>query len=134
MPQLLQIPMHGIPSKIKPRLDHAQDWNYPGSLIPGMNFMRCSKIIKNSQDSKSPVITAGKKHCTKGHFFFRIFALQQRWITKCWCCRGCLARPLRLDSDIRLGRRSYFEWAAQAPQRGAGPAPDRGATSHFVTI
>jgi len=61
-------------------------------------------------------------------------AQRGRGLTKCWCCRGCLSRPLLLDSDILLGRRSYFEWAAQAPQRAAGPAPDHGATSYFATI
>ena len=42
--------------------------------------------------------------------------------------------PATLDSGIILERRSYFEWAFQAPQRGAGPAPDRGAISYYATI
>ena len=57
-----------------------------------------------------------------------------RGLTKCWCSRGCLSRPLRLDSDTQSERTSLYEWAPGALQRGAGPAPDRGATSYFATI
>ena len=61
-------------------------------------------------------------------------AQRGRGLTKCWCWRGCLSRPLPLDSETQSERTSLYEWAPGALQWGAGPAPDRGATSHFATI